>query len=231
MKKLALTLTIALAANLFAQEEEEIVEEEDSPAVVQEQAAPEETKKEEKKPAFHMEKRPDSDVGIRGGIHFSAIGTESATFGWHLGAYAYPVKFWDGSLGGDILGLKVLLEPGLFFLTKENPVLKKNQYWLEVPVNASLLFTVFSMRIRYSVGPFVALGLFGDFEYDYANPKTYETTKEKMSRFDLGLTQTLGYEFAKNLWSDLTVGYGFLDMMKYDNTSTFIFKITAGFNL
>jgi len=225
MKKAIAPLFVALtfATSVFAQDDATTEATDQATAVEQPtaepQAAAEEPKKEEKKSAFHMDKRPDPSWGIRAGAHFAGITGNDISFGYHLGAAFYPIKFFDASLGGDALGIKMFLEPNALFASKAGLV--GTQYWLEVPVNANFMFTVFSFRLKYSVGPYGAVGLFGDFDKS--------VTGDKVGRFDVGLNQTLGYEFAKNFWSDFSVGYGFINMVENDKkSSTFIMKLTAG---
>lgn len=224
MKKTIVPLFVALsfATGVFAQEDSSTESTETSAAEAP--AAAEETKKEEKKSAFQMDKRPDPVWGIRAGAHLSGITGQTFSIGWHLGGAFYPVKFFDASLGGDVLGVKMLLEPNLLFASKAG--FGGTQYWLEAPVMANFMFTVFSFRLKYCVGPYAAVGLFGEFDKiaTVSNP-----AGSKVSRFDVGLNQTFGYEIAKNLWSDISVGMGFIDMVEKEKNSTnFIIKLTAG---
>jgi len=220
IRKAIVLLFVALtfATNVFAQEDVA------TEPTAEPQAVVEEPKKEEKKSAFHMDKRPDPAWGIRAGGHFGGITGQTLSFGWHLGAAFYPIKFFDASLGGDALGIKMFLEPNVLFASKAG--WGGTQYWLEVPVMGNFMFTVFSFRLKYSVGPYGAVGLFGEFDKiaTVANP-----AGSKVGRFDAGLNQTFGYEFAKNVWSDISVGMGFIDMVEKEKKSTnFIIKLTAG---
>lgn len=249
-KTIALFATLTLATTIFAQEGDgtesaqetpAVVEEtpavaEEPPPVAEEPPAVEEPKKEEKKSAFHVDKRPDPVWGIRLGVHMAGISGESLSFGWHLGGNFYAIKFFDLSLGGDALGLKLFLEPNLLFTTKSGWEGSK-QYWLELPVMADLMFTVFSFRFKYNVGPYAAVGLFGDFD-KVVTASTISAGKKdadgnyipsKVGRFDVGLYNTLGYELYKNIWSDFTVGMGFIDMIEGEGGSTnFMIRFTAG---
>jgi len=219
-----LFVVLAFATNVFAQEE--ATESTSDP-----QAATEEPKKEEKKSAFHMDKRPDPVWGLRLGAHLAGISGQTLSFGWHLGAAFYPIKFFDASVGGDILGIKMFLEPNVLFVSKSGWE-GTNQYWLEAPVMANFMFTAFSFRFKYSVGPYVAAGLFGDFDKvltadDIIAGKTEGSSK--VGRFDVGFSTTLGYEAYKNIWSDFSLGMGFIDMVeKTKKSNNFIIKFTAG---
>ena len=230
MKKvIALLTTLFLTTAVFAQENAE----ESTPAVDEsatlEESAAQEPPKEEKKPFLHVDKRPDPKFGIRLGVHFAGVKGDDLSFGWHLGGVFYPVKFFDAGWRGDFVGVKMFLEPHLYFEQKAS-MWGGKQYWVEIPVHASFMFTVAGMRFKYALGPYVTVGAFGDFEYETDVLGTPFTQKTK--RFDLGLNQVLGYEAYKNIWTDFSVGMGFLDMVKNDpagdSNTTFIFKITAG---
>jgi len=227
MKRVIVPLIVALTyvTSVFAQDDG--AEATDGGAVTEQSQPAEEPKKEEKKSMFHVDKRPDPNWGFRLGIHFSGISGQTLSFGWHLGGVLYPIKFFDASLGGDALGVKLFLEPNLFFLQKAG--WGGDQYWLEVPVMGNFMFTLFGSRFKYSVGPYAAVGLFGEFDKIKTVSSTGTLEDSKVGRFDLGLNQTLGYEFAKNLWSEFSLGVGFLDMVeKEKGSSNFIMKITAG---
>jgi len=240
MKKvIALLTTLSLTTAVFAQEEaEESTQpsvEETATATVEEHSRPTESAAEataaheaegEKKPMFHVDKRQDPLWGIRGGVHFAGISGEDLSVGWHIGGVFYPIKFFDIGFRGDLLGLKLFLEPRLFFVTKES-IFKKNQYWLEMPINASFVFTVAGMRLKYAVGPNVAVGIIGDYEQNLGEG----AGDLKTGRFDLGLSNTLGYEVFKNGWMELNTSSGFLNLVDGSKKSkSFAIKITCGYD-
>lgn len=232
MRSLLAALTLTTMA--FAQDEGESVAAEATDTQVATEAADTqvaaEPAKPEEKSAFHMDKRPDPVWGIRLGAHMAGINGQTLSFGWHLGGAFYLAKFFDLSLGGDILGLKMFLEPNLLFVSKTGWE-GTNQYWLEAPVMANFMFTVFSFRFKYSVGPYAAVGLFGDFDKVLTADDIREGNTEgsKVGRFDVGFYNTLGYEWAKNIWSDFTLGLGFIDMVdKQKGSTNFMIKCSAG---
>jgi len=232
-----LFMALAFATSVFAQEEVATEATEQQAAVEEPVAEPqtvaEEPKAEEKKSAFHMDKRPDPAWGIRAGAHLAGIRGQTLSFGYHLGAAFYPVKVFDASLGGDILGIKMFLEPNVLFVSKSGWE-GTHQYWLEVPVNANFMFTVFSFRFKCSVGPYLAAGLFGDFDKVEIIDNILAGNKEtsKVGRLDVGANATLGYELAKNLWSDVSLGLGFINMVEKakESSNNFIIKATIGYD-
>jgi len=230
MKRVIVPLFMALAfvSSVFAQDEA-AAETTDQGAAAQPPAV-EEPKQEDKKSAFHIDKRPDPVWGIRLGAHLAGISGQTISFGWHLGGSFYPVKVFDASLGGDIVGLKMFVEPNVYFTTKSGWE-GTNQYWLDVPVMANFMFTVFSFRFKYCIGPYVGVGMFGDFDkvVTAADIAAGNQGGRDVGRFDVGLYNTFGYEWAKNIWSDVTVGTGFIDMVdKESGSKNFIVKFTAG---
>jgi hypothetical protein len=154
------------------------------------------------------EKRPDPVWGIRLGPQYAGLIWNSTSFGMHAGAAYYLYKFFDVSYKGDVVGLKLFAEPNALFIYKSD-------LWLEVPMNATFMLTVYSQRFKLSAGPYLGAGLVGSFYRE--------------NRLDAGYNCAFGYESAKNAWLIFGAAIGLVDAEKNKEDSRhFSFKATIG---
>jgi hypothetical protein len=158
--------------------------------------------------AKKYEKRPDPVWGIRLGPQYAGLIWSSTSFGMHAGAAYYLYKFFDVSYKGDVVGLKLFAEPNALFIYKSD-------LWLEVPMNATFMLTVYSQRFKLSAGPYLGSGITGRYS--------------RKNRFDAGYNAAFGYETAKNAWLILGAAVGLIDAEKNrEDTRHFSFKMSLG---
>jgi hypothetical protein len=185
---------------------------------------------EDKKPFGNMEKRPDPVWGLRLGAQYGGIQAGGGlSFGYHAGAAWYLMKIFDVNFRGDLVGLKMFLEPNAFLVYKAGWE-GSSQFWLEIPVNANFMITLFSQRAKISVGPYFGVGMLGNYEAAILNSSGY-LEYSKVSRIDVGYSVAIGYEAYKNLWSSIGVTQGFLDAIdKKDGSKYLSIKFTVGYD-
>jgi hypothetical protein len=237
----ALTLTTIAA---FAQDESEAAIATDT-QVATEPAKPEEPAKEGKKAPVAVGSKEERPIGIRAGFHISSVAgnpvivSNAATVSWQLGVLYDVMRIFEVDLGEAFL-FRILLEPGVFITPKNSAIDGDSQYWLEMPITAAFTLSMFGgMRVKYALGPYVALGTIGSFsEKADALGIKYETTQ---SRLDIGQWHTFGFEQNnfKNWWFDATFAFGFMESVtvKVDEKKTkvkdsvpFDMKFTLGYN-
>ncbi|MDR2583442.1 MAG: PorT family protein [Fibromonadaceae bacterium] len=158
-------------------------------------------------------------LGIRGGVHIMSMGTFDLSVGWHLGAVRDVMKLADLEMFGSIY-----LQPGVLFFTK-NSWFDTKTYWIEFPILASWKHN----RYRVNIGPYVNLGLLGDFE-DKAATAISGQREESMNRFDLGLSFGTSYELWR-FWLGASYNYGFIKVSDYHDSGSASYRLTLGFNL
>jgi len=264
MKKIITPLFVALtfATSVFAQEDTDTGAT-DQTATVKEttaepQAAAEKPNKEEKKAPIAVGSKEERPLGIRVGFHFSGINTpkrsnlnsgtytpnknsypyflgDASKIGWDVGVLYDLMKIFELEIGGDAFQFRMLLEPGAF-VTSRASVFEGSQYWLEVPITAAFTLSLFGgMRIKYALGPYVALGTIGTFSKDESGV-TYS-----QSRLDIGQWHTLGFEQNnfKNWWLDVTFSGGLMNTVSYkqngkkedfESTTPWGLKFAFGYN-
>jgi len=248
LKLIAMFLAV-FATSIFAQEDTDT----DQTAAVEETAAPEPKKEEAKREApIAVGAKEDRPLGIRAGFHISAITTPKQSssnpennypsvlgngsyVGWDLGVLYDLMRIVDLELGGDAFQFRMLLEPGAF-ITSKGSVLSGTQYWLEVPVTAAFTLSLFGgLRVKYGLGPYVALGTLGTFSEEIGG------VKYKQSRLDIGQWHTIGFEQRnfKNWWVDVYLTRGFMNAVSrevdgksknYEDNKPWAIKFVFGYN-
>jgi len=244
MKKVMVPLFVALTYVTSAFAQGDATEATEGTVTEQPQAA-EEPKKEDKKAPVAIGAKEERPIGIRVGFHasgvtgswlsYSSYGSYYGSSGWgfHGGVLYDLMRFVDVDLGDGAFQLRILLEPGAFVATRKSVINGGKQLWLEVPVTAAFTLSLFnSMRVKYALGPYIALGTIGTFSQDYG------PVKHNQSRIDIGQWHTFGFEQNnfKNWWVDVTYSAGFVDVeewepetYKYDNIPWAV-KFSIGYN-
>jgi hypothetical protein len=165
-------------------------------------------------------------IGIRGGVQVTAAGPFDWSFGWHAGAVMDIAKLTEFELLKNDFGIYV--QPGVYFLTRQS-IWKKDTYWLEIPVLLSVRRQpksskgLFSTAYRFELGPYVNIGMLGDYEDILVN-KTGEDQEDQMSRYDVGISFTAGYELGV-VWIYSSYSRGFVNVSDYYDSSTSCWKI------
>ena len=244
-KTIALFATLTLATTIFAQEGDGM-ESEETPAVVEETSTVaeeppvvEEPKKEEKKSPVAVGSKEERPLGIRAGFHFAGVSYYGSTLSWHLGALYDVMRIFEMELGKDAFQFRMLLEPGAFVTSRKSAVNGGTQIWLEVPVTAAFTISLFGgMRIKYALGPYVAVGTIGTFSKsgDLGNALIPIPYKIEQSRLDVGQWHTFGFEQDnfKNWWVDFTFASGFMDAVSINDkdvsSTPWAMKFSFGYN-
>jgi len=256
VKKTAIALSLAFAASVFAQED--TTETTEQTAAVEEtptepSPAAEQPKKDEKKAPVAVGSKEERPLGIRAGFHWAGVNGGTYTYkigaltqdvdvqgatgiGFHLGASYDLMRIFEIELGGDAFQFRMLLEPGAF-ITSRPSYIKGTQYWLEVPITGAFTLSLFGgMRVKYAVGPYLAVGTIGEFSNEVTVAGV--TTKTEQSRFDFGQWHTFGFEqnHFPNWWFDVTIAGGLMDAVKVNDnkvngSNIWAFKLAIGYNL
>jgi hypothetical protein len=180
--------------------------------------------------AQEQEKKAEgTKLGIRAGVHF--INMADWSLGWHVGAVRDVTKLTNFDFFKSSYG--IFIQPGLYFFTKHS-IWDKQTYWLEIPVllsikqQASKSTGFFTTAHRFEIGPYVNFGVLGDFDDVISSALIEEDAK--MSRFDIGITATVGYEIGV-IWISSSVSNGFINISDYYDSNAFYWKIiTLGVN-
>jgi hypothetical protein len=165
-------------------------------------------------------------IGIRGGVQVTAMGPFDWSFGWHAGVVSDIVNVNTIELLGS--RYSIFIQPGLYFLTRES-IWEKNTYWLEIPVLLSIKRQpksssgLFSSAYRFEIGPYVNIGMLGDYKDIVAN-RAGEPQEDQMSRYDIGINLTAGYELGV-FWIYSSYSRGFVDVSEYYDSGTYCWKI------
>ncbi|MCL1967563.1 MAG: hypothetical protein FWF67_06740 [Fibromonadales bacterium] len=247
MKRVMVPLFVALAYVTSAFAQEDATEATEGAATEQPQAA-EEPKKEDKKAPVAIGAKEERPIGIRVGFHYTGVAASSlysvATVGWHLGALYDLMRIVDVDLGDGAFQLRILLEPGAFVASRKSMIDAGTQVWLEVPITAAFTLSLFnSMRVKYALGPYIAIGTLGTFSetiptgYTPGNIFGLPTEwKWSQSRLDIGQWHSFGFEQRnfKNWWVDVTYSAGFVDALEINKTSyssiPWAVKFSVGYN-
>jgi hypothetical protein len=224
---IATLIVLLLATALFAQEE--------TPKA-------EEAKKEEKK-TLDTTAFMKKTYTIHGGMNFSSMSMRytsygryrsNSSLGFHIGGMMdMPLTIVD--IADDAYLISV--HPGAQFVKKggkrtalylySNFKYAVNAYYLEFPVLFSFKRNFSeNFSARADLGPYIALGLFGDQEYGYAIYESESSFSDNgLSRLDGGMYYGTTLEFSKKYSVGFHAGSGFTD----DNV--YAVYITLGYKL
>jgi len=172
---------------------------------------------------------------VRAGFNSSSIRGFRSGFGFQAGvALDYPISKMEISGNDFYLGV----EPSVYFISKNGKgsylyyyggTTTISAFYIEAPVPFTYK-KIFSPSFsgHVDLGPYIALGLFGTYEYKYSyllsNESSSTSAFDYLSRFDAGLYYGVGADIQKKFFVGIHSSYGFTDDNMYS------FYMNAGYN-
>jgi len=164
----------------------------------------------------------------------------TSSFGYHVGA-SVDIHISEIELGNDPYMLGVA--PSALFVLKggsrdrrfsdsqnrtHNSKYEISAYYLDIPVPVTFKRDFGSYVIRAELGPYVAVGLFGEQKY-YARTADFEVKEdafsdEGLARVDIGLFYGVAVEFTNRYFVAIRAGSGLTD----ENITSYY--VTFGYN-
>ncbi len=188
-------------------------------------------------------------INVNAGLNISSIMTNLGYSnpklkpGFHLGASVdYPISDLlsiDGGLLLSSMGYRINNDFDYGF-GPEHVEGSVNPYYLTIPILAKANFELGNVKAFAGVGPYVAVGLFGNVNRKYTPPTgatedlsgDIEWGENDMNRFDAGLQAKAGVEFDK-INIALFYGQGLVDVISVDDEYFLntVFGLTVGYTL